>query len=63
MTEPDAALPAKPDHDPVPGPSGPTAAQQEAIDDALEKAQSGAGDRAIRPDIPLKRQWDDELEA
>ena len=63
MTEPHPAPPAKPDHDPVPGPSRPTAPQQEAIDDALEKAIGGEGDRAVRPDIPLKRQWDDELEA
>jgi small subunit ribosomal protein S1 len=63
MADPHATPPAEPPPDPAPGPSRPTAPQQEAIDDALDRALGGEQERPIRPDIPLKRQWDDDLEA
>jgi small subunit ribosomal protein S1 len=78
MTEPHATPPAElaqgsapgpsrptlaPAQGSAPGPSRPTAAQQEAIDDALQKELAGEQEKAVRPDVPLKRQWDDELEA
>jgi small subunit ribosomal protein S1 len=43
-------------------PTRPTAPEQEAIDDALEGAMSVAQAPA-RSEVPLKRQWDSELEA
>ena len=63
MTEQQATPPAEPAQSPAPGSSRLSAAQQEAMDDAIEKALGGEQDRPVRPDVPLKRQWDDELEA
>src|SRR5262249_31091992 len=47
-----------------PGQPRPSAAEQEAaIDDAMDKALSGTSGAPTLSEVPLKRQWDDELEA
>jgi len=46
-------------------PSGgtPRSHQEDALDDALEKAMTNVSRTEARPELPLKRQWDAELEA
>jgi ribosomal protein S1 len=60
----DTTAPATPQETPGPAPrqGRPTAPEQEAIDDALEQAMTGNRGPSVS-EVPLKRQWDAELEA
>ena len=62
MSEPNATPTPGPAHGPRP--AGPSAPEQEAaLDEALDRALDRESGAEARPEVPLKRQWDDALEA
>jgi small subunit ribosomal protein S1 len=57
------AIPPAPPARPVPG-KAPSDLEQDAdLDDAMKKATAGGRESESFSELPLKRQWDDELEA
>jgi small subunit ribosomal protein S1 len=55
--------PPTPEPKPGPNPARERFEHESAIDDALQKAMTDGTAATLRSDVPLKRQWDDELEA
>jgi small subunit ribosomal protein S1 len=59
----DSSAPPNPEPTPARRPDRDRSKHESAIDDALEQAMTGATVAPARSEVPLKRQWDDEMEA